>query len=118
MVNRRRWIGLIFLIGLLLAATDGWAQCGACQVCRERTRITIPADFCAPANNEAGSLCCQETAIPSGTLCTEYGEDCYGIIVNGGGGGGGSDGGTTCAYQSGWCPAECMSCSSGGRPAI
>lgn len=99
-------------------SNTAWATmtCGSCQVCHHRERITIPADYCAPANNENGSLCCDELDYGTGTICGEAGDSCYGIIVNGGGGGGGTGGGgsTSCNYQNGWCPAECMSCGSGG----
>jgi hypothetical protein len=120
-IMRMRWTGLVVLVGLMLVAADGvaWAGCGTCQVCRERSRLTIPADYCALANNENGSMCCTEFDSGAGTYCSESGSACYGIIVDGGGDGGGSGGGggSTCSYQNGWCPAECMTCS-GGKPAI
>lgn len=121
MGKKMRWTGLVALVALALASTEerGWASCDTCQVCKEETHLTIPADHCAAANNQPGSLCCQDIDTGAGRYCYEYGSACYGIIVDGGGGtGGGAGGGTGCAYQNGWCPAECMSCSSGGRPAI
>ena len=119
-MKRMRWIGSIALIGAMLAIAEsaGWAWCGTCQVCRERTNITIPSDYCAIANSEAGSMCCAEFNSGAGVYCTESGSACYGITVDGGGGGGSAGGGGGCAYQNGWCPAECMRCSGGGRPAI
>lgn len=121
MLKRMPWIGLLAVLGLTLAATnEGWAQCDTCQVCKYRSRITIPADYCSPAVSEDGNLCCMETSLPAGgSLCTAYSSACYGIeVTGGGGGGGGTAGGAGCTYQGGWCPAECMSCSGGGRPAI
>lgn len=125
MVKRMRWIRLLLLAGLMLAAAEGavWAGCGTCQVCRERTRITIAADYCGVANNENGSMCCSEFDSGIGTYCWESGDACYGIIVDdggGGGSGGGGGGGSTCSYQEGWCPPECISCSggSGSPPAV
>lgn len=126
MVKRMRWISLSLLAGLVLVCAEGaaWAGCGTCQVCREKTRITIAADYCAIANDENGSMCCSELDTGIGTYCTESGDACYGIIVDGGGGGsgGGGGGGSTCSYQNGWCPPECWSCSGGtgggGAPAV
>ena len=117
-----RTMGLAVLFGLMLVAAEGvgWAACDTCQVCRERTNLTIPADYCAVANNESGSMCCTEFDSGAGRYCTESGSACYGVIVDGGGSGGsGGSGGTTCSYQNGWCPAECMSCGgNGSRPAV
>jgi len=122
MVKRVRLLGLIVFLGLMIAAAENtaWAWCGTCQVCKTRTHITIPADYCGVANGENGSMCCQEFDTGAGTLCWESGSACYGIIVDGGGGGGGGTGGGGggCSYQGLWCPAECMSCGGGGHPAI
>src|SRR5436305_1444646 len=124
MVKRLRWIGLTVFVGFMLAAAEkpGWASCGTCQVCKQRTNITIPSDYCAVANSEDGSMCCSVLDTGAGKYCYESGSACYGIIVGGGGGGGSAGGGgATCSYQNGWCPAECMSCDSsggGGRPAV
>lgn len=119
MVRPMRWMGMTVLLGLMLASAEvaGWATCDTCQVCRERTHITIPGDYCGIANNESGSLCCSEFDSGAGTYCSEYGSSCYGIVIDGGGGGGGGTGGSGgggCTYQNGWCPANCMSCSGGG----
>ena len=118
-MQRRPVIFLAVLVGIMIAEGTGWAACNTCQVCRTRTHITIPADFCGVANNEAGSLCCSEFDTGAGTLCSESGSACFGITIDGGGGGGSAGGGGgTCAYQNGWCPPECISCGSGGgRPA-
>ena len=115
MGKRIRWVGLPFLVVFfMLAGARGtaWAECGTCQVCREKTRLTIPADYCAVANDEAGYTCCTPSSIGIATYCSESGSACYGIVVGGGGGGGGTGGGGGggCGYQSGWCPAECMTC--------
>jgi hypothetical protein len=121
-MKRQLLVGWIVLLGLILGSfySTAWATmtCGTCQVCKHRERITIPADYCAVANNESGSLCCDLLDFGTGTVCGESGDACYGIIVGGGGGDGGTGGGTSCSYRNGWCPAECMSCSSGGKPAI
>lgn len=121
MTKRKHWFGLVVLVGLLsVAAGDvAWADCGTCQTCKDGTRaLLFEADYCMVANNENGSMCCKEEDFGLNTFCTLSGNACYGIIVDGGGGSGGGGGGTTCNYQNGWCPAECMSCSGGGRPAI
>lgn len=121
MAKRMRWLGLTVLVGLMLAAAEGagWASCGACQVCVEKTSLTLARDYCKLANGENGSLCCSEESYGFGTYCSESGSACYGIIIDGGGGGGGTGGGgTSCSYQNGWCPAECMSCSGPIRPAV
>lgn len=115
MNKRIRWIGLPVFVAFLLAGASrqAWAECGSCQVCRERTRITIPADYCSLADSENGSMCCSVTSYGPGTYCSESGSTCYGIIVGGGGGGGGTGGGGGgggCSYQNGWCPSECWSC--------
>lgn len=118
MRKRLHWIRLAVLAGLMLVGAQSavWAACGTCQVCREKTRLTIPADYCSIADGENGSLCCAEESIGIATYCTESGTLCYGIGVSpGGGGSGGGGGGGGCAYQSGWCPPECMSCSGGTR---
>lgn len=120
MTKRRRWIGLAMLTGLLVVGMEGaaWAVCGTCQVCKWDSRALLFENyFCEIANNESGSICCELQKIGWDTFCWETGDACYGIIVDGGGGSGGG-GGTTCSYQNGWCPAACMSCSGGTRPAI
>lgn len=118
MAERMRWIRLSLLVVLMVVAAQGaaWAVCGNCQVCRERTRITLAADFCAVANGENGSMCCSEQTYGPQTFCTESGSACYGIIVGGGGGGGGTGGGGGggCGSYGGFCPAECFSCGGGG----
>lgn len=117
MVKRMRWMVPTILVGLMVVAAEGagWALCDTCQVCKQDTHLTIPVDRCIVANNQPGSLCCQELNTGAGTYCYEYGSACYGIVVGGGGtGGSGGGGGGACTYQGGWCPAECMSCGSGG----
>lgn len=115
---RLQWIRLSVLIGLMLAGAQGaaWAECGTCQVCRERSRLTIPADYCSVASDEEGYMCCSLDSIGIATYCSMSGSACYGINVGGGGGGtgGGGGGGGSCTYQSGWCPPECFSCGGGG----
>ena len=121
MAARMGWFRLVVSLALMLTAAEGtgWAGCGACQVCREKTNLTIASDYCSLANDENGSTCCSVFDSGAGSYCWESGSACYGIIVDGGGGTGGSGGGgTTCSYQNGWCPAECMSCSGGGKPAV
>jgi hypothetical protein len=120
MANRKRWAGLVILAGLLLGVAEGaaWAACGTCQVCKCETKYIL-FDYCSCliANEQSGSMCCEPVSISLNTFCEMDGNACYGIIVDGGGGSGGG-GGTTCSYTNGWCPAECMNCSGGTRPAI
>lgn len=114
MGKRMRWVGLRVFVVLLLVGAQGaaWADCGTCQVCKKRERFTIANDICLVADGENGSMCCSQDSFGLAHYCTESGSACYGIIVGGGGGGGGTgSGGSSCTYQSGWCPAECMSCS-------
>jgi hypothetical protein len=111
---KRGWIGLSVLVVLMLATEDtGWAWCGTCQVCVERTMVTIPSDYCGVANNEHGNLCCSEQQIGPATYCNLSGAACYGTTVGGGGSSGGG-GGSSCQYVNGWCPAECFNCNGGG----
>ena len=113
--RRFGWTGLTVLAALILVGSEGiaWAGCGTCQVCRERTSLTIPRDFCDVANNEHGYLCCTPESIGPATYCWESGSACYGTNAGGGGGGDG-EGGGECTYQNGWCPATCMSCTEDG----
>jgi len=108
------WLRLSVLIAVMLVGAQGvlWAECGTCQVCRYKTRLTIAADYCSVANDENGSMCCTQSSIGVASYCSESGSACYGIVVGGGGGGGGTGGGGggSCGYQNGWCPSECMSC--------
>lgn len=119
MTNRKRWAGLAVLAGLLLVAAEGavWAECGTCQVCKCSSRYFVfELCECKIANEQNGSMCCKPESYSNNTFCDMDGDACYGVIVDGGGSGGG--GGTTCSYTNGWCPAACMSCSGGTRPAI
>lgn len=56
---------------------------------------------------------------PDGPECYTNNDPCHNVNVNGGGGGGiGSGSGQAC-QTTGFCPAECYSCSGGnGRPAV
>lgn len=118
MVKQMRWVVPSAFVLLMLVGTQGVAraECGSCQVCREKTRLTLPADYCATANDEDGYMCCSPETYGLATYCNLEGAACYGISVGGGGGGGGGGtggGGGSCSYQNGWCPAECFSCGGG-----
>ena len=57
---RVRQIGLAGLVAVLLIGSQGvvWAECGTCQVCIEKTILTIPRYICGVADNEDGYMCC------------------------------------------------------------
>lgn len=115
---RVRQAGLAVLIAILWVGSQAaaWAACGTCQVCIEKTILTIPRDFCGTANDQDGYMCCSPESYGVATYCHMDGAPCYGINVGGGGGGtgGGGGGGGSCSYNSGWCPPECFSCGGGG----
>lgn len=114
---RVRQVGLAALVAVMLLGSQGavWAECGTCQVCIEKTTLTIPRDTCGVANNQDGYMCCSPETYGVATYCHMDGAACYGTSVGGGGGGGGTGGsGGSCRSTGGFCPAECFSCGGGG----
>ena len=114
---RVRQIGLALLAAVMLIGSQSavWAECGTCQVCIEKTTLTIPRDTCGVANNQDGYMCCSPETYGVATYCHMDGAACYGTTVGGGGGGGGTGGsGGSCRSTGGFCPAECFSCGGGG----
>src|SRR4051794_27741089 len=109
---------------LLLFAAVGFFSLTAprvaqgCEICKHYFFLGyVP---CAPVKeNEVGATACTDYYdLFAGFYCEESGNFCTSITVGGGGGGnggGGSTGGT--CQTSGYCPAECFSCSS-GKPAV
>ena len=91
-----------------------------CMKCKYSSLVGIGA-YCVSVGHEqyGQGTQCDETNTglpwPNETTCSISGSPCYNVVVtDGGGGGGGSACGTT-----GFCPAECFSCSGGGgRPAV
>jgi len=108
-------VGLVFLLGI------NWSfEVKACENCVHGWIN----DHCIPVQQgEIGYTFCFEmpASFPWPSVCVADGNFCSSIDVNGGGGGGGTGGGGgggACA-TTGFCPAECFSCSGGGgRPAI
>jgi hypothetical protein len=94
----------------------------ACEICIYRFFLGFSP--CRPVTqSEVGSTNCTDEYHPiGGFTCSESGTFCSAIDADGGGGsggGGGWGGGGSPCNTSGFCPAECFSCDSGGgRPAI
>lgn len=98
----------------------------ACEVCYW-TWLNPGRSYCRPVHDtETGTTGCDTFIDNLGdSFCTEGGSYCSVITVTaGGGGGGGTSGGTGSnpCQTSGFCPAQCFSCSGGlgdgGRPAV
>lgn len=113
MCNRRG------LLSIAVAAVLSMFVAGALMACEDCFFNAQNIATCRPVfDGETGVTRCQSIAtdcILSGTFCSE-------ITAGGGGGGGGtggSGGGGSCHTSGGGgCPAECFSCSGGGRPRI
>jgi hypothetical protein len=96
----------------------------ACEICKNNW--LTPWNFlCKPVSDrETGVTDCENDYHPftNTTSCSEGGDFCAVIDAAGGGGGGSGGGGSNPCQVSGFCPAECFSCSgnggSGGRPAV
>jgi hypothetical protein len=92
-----------------------------CEICKHYFFLGyVP---CQPVEeDETGATICSNHYDPiQGFWCEESGNFCSSITVTGGGGGmaGGGGGTTDPCRTSGFCPAECFSCSGGGtRPAV
>lgn len=86
--------------------------------CNECTYIVFNGEVCdAVEAEEKGRTDCNSTA-----RCILSGSECTGPSSGGGGGGGGGDdtgGGGAGCNTTGFCPAECFTCSGGGgRPRV
>lgn len=92
-----------------------------CEVCKYYFFLGFAP--CRPVEEgETGATICTNHSDISGFSCEESGDFCSSITVTGGGGGGTGGvggGGSDPCQTSGFCPAECFSCSGGGggRPA-
>jgi len=114
---RRSFLFAILVVFPLLLP----AGAAGCEYCYS-TWLNPTRSYCKPvAEFQTGVTNCQ-TFVDNlgGSSCTESGTYCTDITVGGGdGSGGGSGGGSGSCQYTGFCPAECFSCSgSGGRPAI
>ena len=113
-------VSLGLFAALLFSISFPAASWASCEICKPYGTLNYS---CFPAVNEVGVTHCQvfsdPFAWPPSVWCTESGNFCSTIVVNGGGGGGGgTGGGAGCQGGTGGCPAECFSCSGGGRPRI
>ena len=91
-----------------------------CYTCNNTAILGIDQECGTPPDYSYGTgTTCHELRINGlPTACYTSGFECYRITVNGGGGGSGGTGGGGSCHSSGFCPAECFSCSGGGRPRI
>ena len=109
---------------LILLATSGSVSAVTsygCFYCRpvSPTGMGATCHQVGDGDNGDGWQCTQVNDLPwpDGPACYTNNDPCHNVDV-GGGGGGGSSSSPTC-QTSGFCPAECFSCSGGGgRPAV
>lgn len=107
----------------LLALADGVSATiyYGCLKCKHNSPVGFGGYCVSVGHEEYGEgTQCNETATglpwPNHTDCTLSGSPCYNVVVTDGGSGGG---GNNACGTTGFCPAECFSCSGGGgRPAI
>ncbi len=105
-----RWLKLVVVIAMAVMAQGiAWADCWTCQTCKLDNFNDPPRDYCRPADDEDGWMCCTTTPWGRGSYCALGGDLCYGVVIDDPGGGGGG-GGDSCSYENGWCPPECFSC--------
>ena len=92
----------------------------ACEICTNPV-FTDGMSWCRPVRQEeTGYTICRDEVTVLGTYCMEE-SGIFCSVVDAGGGGGGSNaggGGTNPCQTSGFCPAQCFSCSGWGRPAV
>ena len=89
----------------------------ACEYCKTRSFWWGFANWCAPVppDGSLGVTNCYDQGTTPSLACTEKGNVCSEITVDGGGtGGSGGGGGGNCGGGAGGCPAECFSCGGGG----
>jgi hypothetical protein len=118
-------VGSIWLVTLLAIPRVANADVSyGCFVCKYTAPVGLGAHChqVGPGENGDGWKCTEITDLPwpNGPECYVDGGACYNSAAGGGGGpSGGGGGGTTCQV-SGFCPAECFSCGSGGggKPAV
>jgi hypothetical protein len=118
---RRSWVRLALFGGIAIASSLVHPEVvDACQICVRSNWLTPWNRLCRPVEDrESGTTTCETKIEPASGLiyCHEGGDFCAVIDVFGGGGtgGGGTGGGGTNPCQTtGFCPAECFSCSGGG----
>jgi hypothetical protein len=109
---RRNRNGVIaFVLATILWAVSP-VVAAACQDCFGNIQGIAT---CGPVRDGAtGFTVCSSVT----TECVVGGSFCTEIDVHGGGSGGSGGGGGACHGGAGGCPAECFSCSGGGRPRI
>jgi len=126
-MRRAVTIRILLLVGtFILSSLILPAPTQACELCFWHW-LNPTRSYCrALQDRETGTTICT-TFVDNlgGSDCTEGGDYCTVITVGGGGGSGsrGGGGGGGACQTSGFCPAECFSCSSGGggggsRPAV
>lgn len=121
MVRTVRLAILLFVLGAgsALASITTYYGCFNCKPIHP----TSEASICSEAGvlqGGAGWICYEDNVLPwpDGPYCWTNGQACTNGGGGGGGGGTGGGGSNTCT-TTGFCPAQCFSCSGGGgRPAI
>jgi hypothetical protein len=115
---RRRRLLLLAILGLSSLALP--QKVLGCEICKYYFFLGY-SPCRTVTESEVGSTICTDHYDPIGGFsCDESGYFCQNITAGGGGGagGGGTGGGGSTCQTSGACPAECFSCSGGGRPAV
>jgi hypothetical protein len=111
---------IVLMTFLVLGFVTPPRPASACELCKYN--IFLGYSPCRPVGpDEVGSTVCTDSYDPLGGFsCEESGTFCSSITAGGGGGAGGAGGDGSACHTSGFCPAQCFSCSGGGggRPAI
>lgn len=112
----RRRTFLQTVVSATLIVTGSWALTseaeGACEICKANI-LTPDLSWCHPVEQEeTGVTRCRDGSDWHGPWCFEEGTFCS--VVDAGGGGGTGGGGDNPCQVTGFCPAECFSCSGGG----
>lgn len=118
LLSRALGIGILGFLAALLFSSAAEAACEECH----RPWLTPWNTWCVPVSgDDVGATLCHDEVTLVSITCQEDGNACQVITVIGGGGGSGtgSGGGTSNPCQtSGFCPAECFTCSGGGGGGI
>lgn len=108
---------LVVIASVVSLMIPGELQAG-CERCTNPV-FTGGMSWCVEVKQEeTGVTLCKDGVDLFGPYCSEDGIYCSVVDAGGGGGTGSGGGGTNPCQTSGFCPAQCFSCSGGGRPAI
>ena len=124
-MSRSSLVRMVLCGVILISPFLSLQEAEACESCKRTSWLTPWNYLCkATGDRETGVTLCTDEYEPltNTTYCNESGDFCTVVDAEGGGGsGGGSGGGDTSnpCLTTGFCPAECFSCSGGGgRPAV